>query len=401
MIRALAIMVGIAALSPVSVHAQISDGVVKIGVLNDMSGIYSDINGEGGLIATRLAVDDFGGMVLGKKIEVISGDLLNKMASNIAQRWSDIEHVDMIIGGSGSATGLVISRIAADKKKIFIATDTGTADLTGKACNAYTIHWVYDTFAVASGTGSAVVRAGGKTWYFLTADYAFGHALERDTSAVVAANGGNVLGSVRHPLNTSDFASYLLQAQASHAQIRGLANAGGDTIGAIKQAAEFGIVRGGQKLVGLLLFISDVKSIGLELAQGLQLTEAFYWDMNDQTRAFANRWSAMMHGKMPTSVQAGYYSATKHYLEAIQAIGTDQSDKVVARMKDTPTDDALFGKGYIRRDGRKIHNMYLFEVKAPAESKGPYDYYKLIRVIPGEDAFRAVDKGDCSLVTHD
>jgi branched-chain amino acid transport system substrate-binding protein len=401
MIRALAIMVGIAALSPVSVHAQISDGVVKIGVLNDMSGIYSDINGEGGLIATRLAVDDFGGMVLGKKIEVISGDLLNKMASNIAQRWSDIEHVDMIIGGSGSATGLVISRIAADKKKIFIATDTGTADLTGKACNAYTIHWVYDTFAVASGTGSAVVRAGGKTWYFLTADYAFGHALERDTSAVVAANGGNVLGSVRHPLNTSDFASYLLQAQASHAQIIGLANAGGDTIGAIKQAAEFGIVRGGQKLVGLLLFISDVKSIGLELAQGLQLTEAFYWDMNDQTRAFANRWSAMMHGKMPTSVQAGYYSATKHYLEAIQAIGTDQSDKVVARMKDTPTDDALFGKGYIRRDGRKIHNMYLFEVKAPAESKGPYDYYKLIRVIPGEDAFRAVDKGDCSLVTHD
>jgi branched-chain amino acid transport system substrate-binding protein len=332
MIRALAIMVGIAALSPVSVHAQISDGVVKIGVLNDMSGIYSDINGEGGLIATRLAVDDFGGMVLGKKIEVISGDLLNKtdVASNIAQRWSDIEHVDLIIGGSGSATGLVISRIAADKKKIFIATDTGTADLTGKACNAYTIHWVYDTFAVASGTGSAVVRAGGKTWYFLTADYAFGHALERDTSAVVAANGGNVLGSVRHPLNTSDFASYLLQAQASHAQIIGLANAGGDTIGAIKQAAEFGIVRGGQKLVGLLLFISDVKSIGLELAQGLQLTEAFYWDMNDQTRAFANRWSAMMHGKMPTSVQAGYYSATKHYLEAIQAIGTDQSDKVVA-----------------------------------------------------------------------
>ena len=256
---------------------------------------------------------------------------------------------------------------------------------------------MYDTVALANGTGSAVVKAGGKTWYFLTADYAFGHALERDVTAVVVANGGSVIGHALHPINTSDFSAFLVQAQASKAQVIGLANAGGDTINSIKQAAEFGIVKGGQKLAGLLVFITDVHSIGLPLAQGLQLTEAFYWDLNDGTRAFAKRFAAKMNGKMPTSIQAGYYSATKHYLEAVKAAGTDQSDAVMARMKATPTDDPLFGKGYIRADGRKMHDMYLFEVKTPAESKGPCDYYKLIRTIPGEEAFRPMEKGDCPL----
>ena len=287
--------------------------------------------------------------------------------------------------------------MAGDKKKVFLATDTASSDLTGKACNAYTIHWVCQTVALANGTGSAVVKAGGKTWFFMTADYAFGHALERDVTAVVVANGGSVIGHALHPINSSDFSAFLVQAQASKAQVVGLANAGGDTINSIKQAAEFGIVKGGQKLAGLLVFITDVHSIGLPLAQGLQLTEAFYWDLNDGTRAFAKRFAAKMNGRMPTSIQAGYYSATKHYLEAVKAAGTDQSDTVVARMKATPTDDTLFGKGYVRADGRKMHDMYLFEVKSPAESKGPYDYYKLIRTIPGEEAFRPMEKGDCPL----
>ena len=261
-----------------------------------------------------------------------------------------------------------------------------------------TIHWVYDTIALANGTGSAVVKAGGKDWFFLTADYAFGHALERDVSAVVTANGGRIVGSVRHPLNTSDFSSFLLQAQGSKSQVIGLANAGGDMINAIKQASEFGIVKGGQKLAGLLVFVSDVHSIGLQLAQGLQMTEAFYWDLNDGTRAWSKRWSAKMDGRMPTSIQAGFYSATKHYLEAVKAAGTDDGEKVVAKMKATPTEDPMFGKGTIRADGRKLHDMYLFEVKKPDESKGPWDYYKLVRTIPGEEAFRPMDKGDCPLV---
>ena len=260
------------------------------------------------------------------------------------------------------------------------------------------MHWVYDTAALANGTGSAVVKSGGATWYFLTADYAFGYALERDVSAVVTASGGKVIGAVRHPLNTSDFSSFLLQAQGSKAQVIGLANAGGDTVNSIKQAAEFGIVKGGQKLAGLLVFVTDVHSIGLPLAQGLLLTEAFYWDQNDGTRAFAKRFGAKMNGKMPTSIQAGYYSATTHYLEAIKTAGTDQAEKVMATLKASPADDALFGKGYIRADGRKMHDMYLFEVKAPEESKGPYDYYKLVRTIPGDEAFRPMDKGECPLV---
>jgi branched-chain amino acid transport system substrate-binding protein len=367
-------------------------------VLTDMSSLYADINGPGAVAATQMAIDDFGSAV-GKKIELIQADVQNKadVGTSIAGRWYSAENVDVILGAAASSSSLAVAGVAGDKKKVFLATDPASSDLTGKACNAYTIHWVYDTVALANGTGSAVVKAGGKTWYFMTADYAFGHALERDVTAVVVANGGSVIGHALHPINSSDFSAFLVQAQASKAQVVGLANAGGDTINSIKQAAEFGIVKGGQKLAGLLVFITDVHSIGLPLAQGLQLTEAFYWDLNDGTRAFAKRFAAKMNGRMPTSIQAGYYSATKHYLEAVKAAGTDQSDAVVARMKATPTDDTLFGKGYVRADGRKMHDMRLFEVKSPAESKGPYDYYKLLRTIPGEEAFRPMEKGDCPL----
>ena len=396
------LIAGVAALAlgvpPAS--AQLSDDVLKLGVLTDLSGLYADINGPGAVVATQLAIDDFGGTMAGKKIELIQGDVQNKadVGTSIAGRWYDTEKVDVIIGAAASSSSLAVATVAGDRKKVFLATDPATSDLTGKFCNAYTVHWVYDTIALANGTGSAVVKAGGKTWYFLTADYAFGHALERDVAAVVTANGGTVVGGIRHPIGTSDFSSFLLQAKGSKAQIIGMANAGGDTINTIKQAAEFGIVKGGQKLAGLLVFVSDVHAIGLPLAQGLQMTEAFYWDLNDDTRAFAKRFAAKMGGRMPTSVQAGYYSATKHYLEAVKAAGTDQGDKVMARMKETPTNDPLFGKGSIRADGRKLHDMYLYEVKAPAESKGPWDYYKLIRTIPGEEAFRPMEKGDCPLV---
>jgi len=380
--------------------AQISDDVVKLGVLTDMSSLYSDINGQGAVVATQMAIDDFGGTVLGKKIEMISADVQNKadVAVGVSGRWFDVEHVDVILGTGASSASLATSGVAAEKKRIYLATDPASSDITGKLCNAYTVHWVYDTAALANGTGSAVVKSGGGTWYFLTADYAFGYALERDVSAVVTASGGKVIGAVRHPLNTSDFSSFLLQAQGSKAQVIGLANAGGDTVNSIKQAAEFGIVKGGQKLAGLLVFVTDVNSIGLPLAQGLLLTEAFYWDQNDRTRAFAKRFGAKMNGKMPTSIQAGYYSATTHYLEAIKNAGTDQAEKVMAALKASPADDALFGKGYIRADGRKMHDMYLFEVKTPEESKGPYDYYKLVRTIPGDEAFRPMEKGDCPLV---
>jgi branched-chain amino acid transport system substrate-binding protein len=396
----LALAVVPALLSATPAAAQITDDVVKIGVLTDMSSLYADINGPGAVVATQMAVDELGGTILGKKIEVIQADVQNKadVAVSIASRWFDNEKVDIILGTGASSSSLATSSVAKDKKRVYIATDPASSDLTGKACNAYTIHWVYDTIALANGTGSAVVKAGGKTWYFLTADYAFGYALERDVTAVVTANGGKVLGSSRHPINTPDFSSFLLQAQNSKAQIIGLANAGGDTINSIKQGSEFGIVAGGQKLAGLLVFISDIHTIGLKQAQGLQLTEAFYWDLNDGTRTWSKQWSAKMNGRMPTMIQAGFYTATKHYLEAIKAIGTDDAGKVIAKLKSMPLDDPLFGKGYVRKDGRKIHQMYLFEVKKPEESKGPWDYYKLIRTIPGEEAFRPMDKGDCPLV---
>jgi branched-chain amino acid transport system substrate-binding protein len=380
--------------------AQLSDNVVKIGVATDMSSIYADINGPGAVIATEMAIEDFGGTVLGQKIELVSADIQNKadVAASVAGRWFDSEKVDVIVGTGSSAASLATSSMAATKKKIYLATDPASSDLTGKLCNAYTVHWVYDTAALANGTGSAVVKAGGKTWFFITADYAFGYALERDVSAVVKNAGGTVVGGVKHPINTNDFSSFLIQAQASKAQIVGLANAGGDTINSIKQAAEFGIVKGGQKLAGLLVFVSDIHSLGLERAQGLNLTEAFYWDLDDKTRAFSKRFAARHGGKMPTMAQAGFYSASLAYLNAVKAAGTDDSDKVMATLKATKWDDPVFGPSYIRPDGRKMHSMYLFEVKKPSESKGPWDYYKLLATIPAEQAFRPLDQGGCPLV---
>jgi branched-chain amino acid transport system substrate-binding protein len=380
--------------------AQLSNDAVKIGVATDMSSLYADINGPGAVVATQMAIDDFGGTVMGKKIELLSGDIQNKadVAATLAGRWYDSENVDMIMGAGASSSSIAIEGVAGEKKKIFLAPDPASSDITGKLCNPYTVHWVYDTAALANGTGSAVVKAGGKTWFFLTADYAFGYALQRDVAAVVTKAGGKVLGEVRHPINTSDFSSFLLQAQDSKAQVIGLANAGGDTINSIKQAAEFGIVKGGQKLAGLLVFISDIHSLGLERTQGLSLTEAFYWDLNDKTRAFAKRFAEKFKGRMPTMVQAGFYSATLAYLNAVKAAGTDNPDKVMATLKAAKWDDPVFGPSWVRADGRKMHDMYLFEVKKPSESKGPWDYYKLVATIPAEQAFRPMDQGNCPMV---
>lgn len=383
--------------------AQISDDVVRIGVLTDMNSIYADINGMGAVEAARMAIEDYGGTVRGKKIDLVFADTQNKADIGVAVggRWFDVEGVDVIAGASSSAVSLAIQTLAASKNKIFLASDPASSDITGKACNANTVHWVYDTYALANGTGAAVVQSGGDTWYFLTADYAFGYALERDVSTVVTKAGGKVLGSVRHPINTSDLSSFILQAQASKAKIIGFANAGGDTINSIKQAAEFGVVKGGQKLAGLLVFISDIHSLGLETAQGLQLTTAFYWDRTDEARAWSKRWGDRFRNRRPTMVQAGFYASIMHYLKAVEALGTDEpGDKVVAKMKELPTDDPLFGKGSIRIDGRKMHDMYLYEVKKPSESKGPWDYYKLVRTIPAAQAFRPLDQGGCKLVKN-
>jgi len=384
----------------VPASAQLSNDTVKIGVATDMASLYSDINGPGAVIAVEMAIADFGGSVLGKKIELVSGDVQNKadVAATMARKWYDSDGVDVILGAAASSSSIAIQGIAGEKKRVFLATDPASSDITGKLCNPYTIHWVYDTSALANGTGSAVVKAGGKTWFFLTADYAFGYALQRDVAAVVTKAGGQVLGEVRHPINTSDFSSFLLQAQASKAQIIGLANAGGDTISSIKQAAEFGIVKGGQKLAGLLVFVSDIHSLGLDRAQGLRLTEAFYWDQNDRTRAFSKRFAEKHKGRMPTMIQAGFYSAALAYLEAVKAAGTDDADKVMAQMKSRQWDDPIFGKSWIRPDGRKMHDMYLFEVKAPSESKGPWDYYKQLATIPADEAFRPMDQGNCPMV---
>src|SRR5689334_17833541 len=394
------ILASVLAAAAVPANAQLSNDSVKIGVATDMASLYSDINGPGAVAAVEMAIADFGGSVLGKKIELVSGDVQNKadVAATMARKWYDSDGVDVILGAAASSSSIAIQGVAGEKKRVFLATDPASSDITGKLCNPYTIHWVYDTSALANGTGSAVVKSGGKTWFFLTADYAFGYALQRDVAAVVTKAGGQVLGEVRHPINTSDFSSFLLQAQASKAQIIGLANAGGDTINSIKQAAEFGIVKGGQKLAGLLVFVTDVHSLTLERAQGLRLTEAFYWDLNDKTRAFAKRFAEKFKGKMPTSIQAGYYSATLAYLNAVKAAGTDDADKVMATLKSTKWDDPVFGKSWIRPDGRNMHDMYLFEVKSPAESKGPWDYYKLLATIPAEEAFRPMDQGGCPMV---
>src|SRR5947207_3455894 len=381
-------------------HAQISDNVIKIGVLSDMSSLYTDLAGAGSVAAARMAVEDSGIEKRGMKVEIVSADHQNKpdVGSQIARQWFDADKVDVIVDVPNSGVALAINQIARDKGKALLVSGAAASDLTGKACSPNTIHWTYDTWALANGTGSAIVKTGGDTWFFLTADYAFGHALERDTEAVVVKNGGKVLGKVRHPFPTADFSSFLLQAQASKAKIIGLANAGADTTNAIKQGAEFGIVKGGQQFAGLLVFISDVHALSLEKANGLVLTEAFYWDLNDKTRAWSKRFAEKQHGAMPTMVQAGVYSAVLHYLKAVEALKSDDGTKVIAKMKEMPTDDPLFGKGVVRADGRKIHPMYLFEVKKPAEAKGPWDYYKVRATIPAEQAFRPLDQGECPLV---
>lgn len=377
----------------------ISGDVVKIGVLTDMTSIYADNSGPGSVAAAQMAVDDFGGTVLGKKIEVVSADMLNKadVGAAIARKWIDRDGVDVIVDVPNSAVALAVQEITRDKKRIFLATGTASSRLTADVCSPMTVHWTYDTYALAHGTGRAVVANGGKSWFFIAADFAVGTQLQADTEAVIKAGGGRVLGSVRHPINTADFSSYLLQAQASKAQIIGLATAGGDMINLVKQSTEFGITQGGQKLAGLLVFIADVDHLGLKAAHGLLLTAAFYWDLDDNTRAWSKRF-ATRYSKVPTMIHAGTYGAITHYLKAIRAAGTDEAEAVMAKMKATPVNDFMTKNGVIRPDGRLVRDMYLFEVKTPAESKGRFDYYKRIATIPGNEAFRPLDAGHCPLV---
>src|SRR5258707_6365668 len=377
---------------------------VKIGVLTDMSSLYADIGGPGSVAAGKLGVADFNATNKDVKAEVVSGDHQNKpdIGSNIANQWIDVDKVDLIVDTPNSGVALAINEVVRGKNKVFINSGAASSDLTGAKCSPNTVHWTYDTWMLANGTGKAIVKTGGDSWFFLTADYAFGHALETDTMAAVEKNGGKVLGKVRHPLNTNDFSSFLLQAQTSKAKIIGLANAGGDTINAIKAGAEFGIVKGGQKFAGLLVFASDVNALGLATAQGLTLTETWYWDGNDNNPAWTKRWQTerAAAGKFPTMVQAGVYSGITHYLKAVASLKSAADGKaVVAEMKKLPTDDALFGKGTIRADGRKIHDAYLLEVKSPAESKYPGDFYKVKATIPAAEAFRPLKDGGCPLVS--
>jgi branched-chain amino acid transport system substrate-binding protein len=394
-------LVATAFLCTVGAASAQEDDVVKIGVLTDMSGLYSDITGPGSTAAAKLAVEDFNPAAHGMKVEVIGGDHQNKpdIGANLARQWYDVDHVDVIVDVPTSSVALAISEITREKNKVFLGSGPASSDLTGPKCSPNTIQWTYDTWMLATGTGRAVVQTGGDTWFFLTADYAFGQALERDTTKVVVANGGKVLGSVRHPLNTSDFSSFLLQAQSSKAKIIGLANAGGDTINAIKQGSEFGIASRGQHFAGLLVFINDIEALSLRTAQGLVLTETWYWDMTEANRAFTKRWQAARPGKFPSMVPAGVYSSVFHYLRAVAALKSDSDGRtIVAKMKEMPTDDPLFGKGSIRIDGRKLHDAYLFEVKSPAESKYPGDDYKLRATIPAAEAFRPLKDGGCPLV---
>jgi branched-chain amino acid transport system substrate-binding protein len=379
------------------------DKTVKIGALGDQSGIYADLGGPGSTLAAQMAAEDSGLTAKGWKIDIISGDHQNKpdIGTSIARQWFDVDKVDVIVDVPNSGVALAVNNVVKEKNGVYINSGAATSDLTNAQCSPNTVHWTYDTYMLAHTTGQALVKAGGDTWFFLTADYAFGAALERDTTAVVTANGGKVVGGVKHPLNTSDFSSFLLQAQASKAKIIGLANAGGDTTNSIKQAAEFGIVKGGQKLAALLLFITDIKALGLETAQGLNFTETFYWDMNDDTRAFSKKFAARMKNAAPPSmVQAGVYSGLMHYFKALEALGGNPHDgiKVVEKMKSMPTDDPLFGKGEIQPNGRTIHSAYLFEVKKPSESKGPWDFYKLVGTVPGDQAFTPLSESKCALL---
>jgi branched-chain amino acid transport system substrate-binding protein len=401
--RSVAIATGTALLLACAFAARaqekVSDGVVKIGMIEDMSSIYADITGVGAVTAAKMAVEDFGGKVLGKPIEIVAADHQNKadIASATAREWFDTQHVDALMDVAASATALAVIDVAKTKNKIVVLNGPGAARITNEACTPVSIHYTYDNYALAHGTGGAMVKAGYDTWFFLTADYAFGHDLEQMTTGVVTASGGQVLGSVAIPINTSDFSSALLQAQSSKAKAIGLANAGADTQNSIKQAAEFGIVRGGQKLAGLLVFINDVNTLGLEVAQGMLLTTAFYWDRDEESRAWAQHYFQRMN-KMPNMTQAGIYSATTHYLKAVQAAGTDETQAVMEKMRSTPINDFFVKNGQIREDGRMVHEMYLYEVKKPAESKGAWDYYKLVATIPADQAFQPLSESRCPLV---
>lgn len=378
-------------------HAQISGDVIKIGIITDMSGLYSDIDGAGGVEAIKMAVADMGGAVAGKKVEVLFADHQNKadVAASKAREWFDTQGVDMLIGGTNSGTALAMAKVAAEKKKPFIAIGAATAALTNEQCNAYTVHWAYDTVALAKGTGNAVVQQGGKSWYFLTADYAFGAQLQNDTTKVVEAAGGKILGSVKHPLSATDFSSFLLQAQGSKAQILGLANAGGDTINSIKAANEFGITKS-MKLAGLLVFINDIHSLGLKTTQGMYLTDSWYWNRDAETRAWSRKFFEKMK-RMPSSIQAGDYSATLQYLNAVKATGSDDADKVLAQMRKTPVNDIFAKGGFIRGDGRMVHDMYLMQVKSPDKSVEPWDYYNVVQTFKGEAAWTTKAESKCAL----
>ena len=378
--------------------ANVSDNVIRIGFITDMASVYSDIDGAGGVEAARMAIADAGGAINGMKIELVFADHQNKadVAAARAREWFDQQKIDMLIGGTNSGVNLALAGIAAERKKPFFAIGAAASDLTGAQCTPYTVHWAYDTVALARGTGAAVVKAGGKTWYFLTADYAFGHALERDTANVVKAAGGQVVGQVRAPLNSSDFSSFLLQAQSSKAQILGLANAGGDTINSIKAANEFGIGKT-MKMAGLLIFINDIHSLGLSVTQGMQFTDGWYWDQNEETRAWSKRFEARVKRK-PSMIQAGDYSAVSFYLNAVKATGSDDGDTVMKWMKSNKVNDMFAKNGYVREDGRMVHDMFLMEVKKPSESKYPWDYYKQIAVLPGEEVFTKLSESTCKLV---
>lgn len=378
--------------------AGLSDGVLKVGVMTDMSGAYSDLCGPGSVVAAQMAIDDFGGKVLGKKIELVSVDHQNKadIAANKAREWFDTDKVDVIADLPTSSAALAVMEVANQKNKITLISTGASTKITNDSCTPTNVHWTYDTYALAVGTGKAVVANGGDTWYFITADYAFGHSLEGDTASVVEASGGKVLGKVRAPFPNTDFSSFLMQAQASGAKIIGLANAGADTINSIKQAKEFGITQN-QTLAGLLIFITDINSLGLDTAQGMMLTTGFYWDRDDETRAWAKRFRER-HKNMPTMGQAGVYSSLMHYFKAVEKAGTDDSAAVMASMKSLPINDMFAKNGYIRDDGRMVHDMYLVQVKKPSESTGPWDYYKVMRTIPGDEAYMSLDKSSCKLV---
>jgi branched-chain amino acid transport system substrate-binding protein len=392
-----AITLAVAACASLSAQAQISGDTVKIGFITDMSGLYTDIDGAGGAEAIKMAIADAGGNINGKKIEFISADHQNKadIAASKAREWFDQQGVDLLIGGTNSGANLAMAKIAAEKKKVFISIGAGSARLTNEECTPYTIHYAYDTIALARGTGGAIVKQGGKNWYFMTADYAFGQSLEKDTAEVVKAGGGKVLGAVKHPLSASDFSSFLLQAQSSGAQILGLANAGGDAINSIKAANEFGITKK-MKLAGLLIFINDVHSLGLNLTQGMYLTDGWYWDANPETREWSKRYFSKMK-KEPSMLQAADFSAASNYLKAVKAVGTDDADKVIAYLKANKINDMFAKNGVIRPDGRMVHDMYLMEVKKQSESKYPWDYYKVVATIPGDQAYATKAETKCSL----